>query len=144
MIEILSSSGLGAESSLAYALKGGNVKFGIHLHKKLCEALIGTKIYYLLKTDEQTKINLENFKPTVNSLREYICEQNLKALIDDPNFQIDDPNFQPLPKLQGDMSEWVESYLETVDLLKLIHLQWIGNWEGYLRCLHKFLPYCFA
>ena len=137
MIEILSSSGPGGESSIAYALKGGIVKFDTHLHKKLYEALIRTKINDLLKTDEQTKINVENFKPTVTSLRVYICEQNLKALIGDPNFQ-------PLPKLQGDMSEWVESYLEMVDLLNIIHFQRIGNWEGYLQCLNEFLPYCFA
>ena len=132
MIEILSSSGLGGETSITYALKGGgDIKYGIHLRKKLYEALIRTKISYLLKTDEQVKINFENFKAPVNSIRDNICEQNLQALIDDPSFQ-------PLPKLQGDMSEWLESYLEMVDLLlNIIHFQRIGNWEGYLQCLDE-------
>ena len=48
-------------------------------------------------------------------------------------------------KFPGEMPAWIESFIEMVNLLlNIIHFQRIGNWEGYLQCLHEFLPWCFA
>ena len=52
---------------------------------------------------------------------------------------------QSLESNDGDMAEWIETYLDMVDmLLNVIHFQRVGNWNGYLQAIKKFLPYCFA
>ena len=43
------------------------------------------------------------------------------------------------------MSCWIELYLEMVNiLLNVIKFQQTGNWNGFLRAIRNFLPFCFA
>ena len=52
---------------------------------------------------------------------------------------------KPVKNFQGDMSKWIESFIETVNnLLNIIRFQRIDNWQGYLQTIHEFLPWCFA
>ena len=58
---------------------------------------------------------------------------------------MDHHQFHLLPKMIGDMAEWIDSFLEMINmLLNLLHFQRSGNWHGYLECIHQFLSYCFA
>ena len=71
--------------NIKYALKGGDIKFGIHLHKLMFEAIVRTKIIYLEKSrlfsiDEnafqnfihlQKDISEESFTMFVNHYRPY-------------------------------------------------------------------------
>ena len=42
--------------------------------------------------------------------------------------RIDNPSFKPVPNLEGDMSKWVQSYLEMENLLlNKIHFQRAGK-----------------
>ena len=47
IIKLFAYSGITGEGTIKHALKGGDVKFGIHLHKLMFEAIIRTKIIYL-------------------------------------------------------------------------------------------------
>ena len=50
-----------------------------------------------------------------------------------------------MPSSSGDMSFWMDMYLEMVNLmLNMVRFQQIGNWNGYLQALGEFLPYCFS
>ena len=47
IVRLLSSAILGELGTVKKALKGGDVKEGINIHKKLYEALLGMKIKYI-------------------------------------------------------------------------------------------------
>ena len=52
---------------------------------------------------------------------------------------------KPILFIPGDMSCWIEPYLEMVNLLLIvIKFQRTGNWNGFLQALRNFLPFCFA
>ena len=85
IIKLFVYSGISGEGTIKHALKGGDVKFDIHLHKLMFEAIIRTKIIYLEKLglfsiDKnafqnsihlQKDISEENFKIFVNHYRPY-------------------------------------------------------------------------
>ena len=49
-----------------------------------------------------------------------------------------------IPTVPGDMSKWVQSLIDMIDiLLNIVHFQRIGNWDGYPQVIRKFLPWCF-
>ena len=50
IIKLFVQSGISGEGTIKHALKGGDVKFGIHLHKLMFEAIIRTKIIFLEKS----------------------------------------------------------------------------------------------
>ena len=52
LVELLSRVGLGGKGTIQNALKGGDVKYGIYLHKLLFEAIARSKIHHAIKTDE--------------------------------------------------------------------------------------------
>ena len=50
-----------------------------------------------------------------------------------------------VPTVPSDTSKWVQSFIDLIDiLLNIVHLQRIGNWDGYLQAIRMFLPRCFA
>ena len=52
LVELLSRVGLGGKGTIQNAVKGGDVKYGIYLHKLLFEAIARSKIHHAIKTDE--------------------------------------------------------------------------------------------
>ena len=45
-----------------------------------------------------------------------------------------------IPTVPGDMSKWVQSLIDMIDiLLNIVHFQRIGNWDGYLQAIRTFL-----
>ena len=50
IIKLFVYSGISGERTSKHALKGRDVKFGIHLHKLMFEAIIRTKIIFLEKS----------------------------------------------------------------------------------------------
>ena len=85
IIKLFVYYGMSGEGTIRHALKGGEVKFGIHLHKLMFEAIVRTKIIYLEKSrlfsiDEnafqnfihlQKDISEESFTMFVNHYRPY-------------------------------------------------------------------------
>ena len=61
-------SGISGDGTIKHALKGGAVKFGIHLHELMFEAIIRIKIYLeisgLFSVDENTFQNISTFRKT--------------------------------------------------------------------------------
>ena len=120
--------------NIKYALKGGDIKFGIHLHKLMFEAIIRTKIIYLEKSGL--------FSIDENTFQNFI---HLQKDISEENFQNVCESLQTLPKVTSGVSCYLELYLDMVTLLlNTIYAQRTGNWKGFLQCIREFLPYCFS
>ena len=134
-IQLLSSAGMGGMGTLRKFLKGGDVKEGIEVHKKLFEALMRTKLDYLCANDvivinETLATDLESVISNVNSVT-----------VDKVQQQVESTN---LSITEGNMGKLMDIYLEMVNLmLNFIHFTRKGNWNGYLEAIYEFLPYCF-
>ena len=72
LIQLLSSAGIAGEGTITKSLKGGDVDYGIELHKLLFEAFTRTKLNYLSEKHDQniTEENQDSFIAMLNSLRE--------------------------------------------------------------------------
>ena len=122
-VKLLAEVGLGGEGSIKKALKGGDVKEGVRLYKLLFEAILRSKIKYLMRN--HTTPLYKKLASLINS--EELNHENVQKIIDDPQFHI-------LPELNGSLSCWLDSFLEMVDLLLCtIHCQRSGDRNGYLR-----------
>ena len=98
-------SGIGGEGTITNALSVGDVKQAIYLHKLIFEAIIRTKVKHFnyctnFLTEEGRKL-LEYFQKCVNF-------KNLSYLLQ---------QLKPIQFIPGDMSCWIELYLEMVNLL---------------------------
>ena len=140
-IELLAQVGtLGGPGTIEKGLNGGDVKAGVRLYKLLFEALYRIKFRYLeevaiIPEDE----NISSFLTQIQEARGKLSFEMIQKLINSPQIQY----YQSF--VEGDMAHWIDSFLEMVDLLlNIIHFQRTGNWNGFLECVYKFLPYCFS
>ena len=126
-------SGIGGEGTITNALSGGDVKQAIYLHKLIFEAIVRTKVKHFnycsnFLTEEGRK-RFEDFQKCVNF-------ENLSNLLQ---------QLKPIQFIPGDMSCWIELYLDMVNLLlNVINFQGTGNWNGFLQAIRNFLSFCFA
>ena len=113
----------------------------ICLHKLIFETIIRTKV----------KLNVKSWVKHFNYWSNFLTEKGRKLLKDFQkwvNFE-NLSNFlqqlKPIQIISGDMSCWVELYLDMVYLLfNIIEFQRTGNWNGFLETIRKFLPFCLA
>ena len=126
-------SGIGGEGTITNALSGDDVKQAIYLHKLIVKAMICTKVKHFnycsnFLTEEGRKL-LEDFQKCGNF-------ENLSNLLQ---------QLKPIQFIPGDMSCWLELYLEMVKLpLNVMKFQRTGNWNGFLQAIQFFLGFCFA
>ena len=76
IIKLFVYSGISGEGTIKHALKGGDVKFGIHLRKLMFEAIIRIKIIFLEKSG-LFSID-ENAFQNIIHLQKYISEENFQ------------------------------------------------------------------
>ena len=132
-VKLLAEVGIGGEGTIKKALSGGDVKEGVQLYKLLFEAVLRSKVNYLMG-----KHTVPWYKKLVSSVTPELNYGSVQKIVEDAQFQL-------LPQLEGNMSRWLDSFLEMVNLLLcIIHFQRSGDWNGYLECLHEFMVYCFA
>ena len=93
IIKLFVYSGISGEGTIKHALKCGDVKFGIHLHKMMFEAIIRTKIIYLEKSG-LFSID-ENAFQNIIHLQKDISEENFRNVFE---------SLQTFPKLTGGLS----------------------------------------
>ena len=119
IIELLVEAGVSTEGTMRAAMKGEDTKEG-------------TKNEYITSNVEEAgSVSLE--KLIIKACTE-LNPESLKELLTHPQMK-------PLKNLQVDMSKWIESFIEMVNIrLNIIHFQKIGNWQGYLQAVHEFLP----
>ena len=116
----LAYSGIGGEGTITNALSGGDAKHAMYPRIFIFEAIIRTKVKHFnycsnFLTVEGRKL-LEDFQKCVNV-------ENLSDLLQ----QLKSIQFTP-----GDMSCWIEIYLEMVNLLlNVIQCQQTGNWNDF-------------
>ena len=134
-IQLLNSVGMGGMGTIKKLFKGSDVKEGIELHKKLFEALLRTKIDFLLANKNSIIDN-----DLAKDLDDVIGNASIKTVeVAQSKIQVNQ-----IPQAVGDMGRLMEIYLEMVNLmLNFIHFTRSGNWEGFLEACHEFLPYCF-
>ena len=101
IIKLFAYSGITGEGTIKHALKGGDVKFGIHLHKLMFQAIVRTKIIYL-------EISVL-FSIDENAFNNII---HLQKDISKENFQNVCESLQALPKLASGLSCYLELYLD--------------------------------
>ena len=138
LVELLSTVGLGGKGTIQNALKGGDVKYGIYLHKLLFEAIARSKIHHAIKTDEVFSEKIDTMQILMQKVIENITKQNFDELVQSEEFV-------ELPQLKGDLANFFEHHLDMVNLLlNMIQFQRTSNWEGYIEAIRKFLPYRFS
>ena len=116
MVQWFFSCGMGGEGTITTALNGGDVKHGIYLHKPVFEAIMRNKIL-------STNYVQQNLTNTT------ICElELLHSDVTEENVSRLRQTIPPMPSSSGDMSFWMDMYLEMVNLmLNMVHFQRIGN-----------------
>ena len=130
IFKLIVYSEISGEGTIKHALKGGDVKFDIHLHKLMFEAIIRTKIIYLEKSGL--------FSIDENAFQNII---HLQKDISEEKFQNVCESLQTLPKLSSGLSCYLELYLDMVTLLlNTNYTQHTGNCKGFLQCIREFLP----
>ena len=118
-------------------LKGGDVKEGNLLHKRLFEALLRHKVAYI---ENQCPDESEDsvFTSLLDKLQTIITCETVDSMIHYCSHKT-------LPTLNGAMAAFINIYLDMVNmLLEFLHFLRVGNWEGYLETTREFLPYCFS
>ena len=134
-VQLLNSAGLGGMGTIKKCLQGGDVKEGIESYKKLFEALLRTKIEYMMN-EGSFSIN-DELKQELNELINGINVEKVKTvqkLV----------NLGQFPEAQGDMGKMMDIFLEMVNLLlNYIHFLRVGNFEGALEAIFEFLAYVF-
>ena len=103
---IIKLFGISGEGTIKHVLKGRDIKFDIHLHKLMFEAIIRTKIIYL----EKSRL----FSIDENAFQNIIY---LQKDISEENFQNVCESLQTLQKLTSGLSCLLELYLDMVTLL---------------------------
>ena len=137
IVELLVEAGVGSEGIIRSVMKGSDVKFGIRCYKILFEAILRTKIEFIMENVvEFSELPLLNNLKIANLCNEVVCPEKVESIINDVDI---------VPTLDGDMSKWMDSLLSMIDLLlNLIFFQHTCNWKGYLEAIHTFLPWHFA
>ena len=127
MVQWLVYCSMGGEGTITTALNGGDVKHGIYLHKLMFEAIMRNKIL-------STNYVQQNLTNTT------ICElELLHSDVTEENVSRLRQTIPPMPSSSGDMSFWMDMYLEMVNLmLNMVHFQRIGNWMVTYKHLVNF------
>ena len=135
--ELLVEAGVGSEGSIRSLMKGLDVKFGIRCYIILFEAILRTKIEFIMENvAEFSELPLFNNLKIANLCNEGVCPEKVESIINDVDI---------LPTPDHNMAKCMDSLLSMIDLLlNLILFQCMGNWKGYLEAIHTFLPWCFA
>ena len=137
-VQLLNSAGLGGMGTITKFLKGGDVKEGIELHKKLFEALMRTKLDKMFvnestRLDDEIELELDTLIEKVSPLTAEGAQEKVLVFLDNK-----------ICGAEGDMGKLIDIYLEMVNLmLNFIHFTRRGNWEGFMEAIFEFLPYCF-
>ena len=131
---LLVYSGIGGEGTITNALRGGDVKQALYLHKLIFEAIIRTKVKHF---DYCSNFLIEEGRKLLEDFQKCVNFENLSNLLQ---------QLKPIQFIPGDMSCWIELYSEMVNLLlNLIKFQGTGNWKGYLQAIRIFfLPFFFC
>ena len=80
------------------------------------------------------KYTLSGEAYNIDLLNEHVNVDKVKNILEDGDISM-------LPKVEGDMSMWFDSFLQMVDLLmNMIHFIRTVNWDGYMDTLFEFLP----
>ena len=121
-VQLLVYSGIAGEGTIMHALKGGDVKYAIHLHKLMYEAILRTKFKY------HESALPENLTDQLLQFGEDIKSETFHTLIKAaPSLSSDS---------SGDMTIWFNLYLDMVDILfDMINFQRRGHWEGFLQAI---------
>ena len=139
-VELMAEVGVGGSGSVENAFNAGDVKAGIRYYKLLYEAIMRLKIKYL------SDHGIDGIKSKYDD--EFMkCIDQVKAKPSYTSFEniLNHSELQLLPRLKGDMSSWLELFLDLVNILiNLLHFQRSGNWEGFLELIYQFLPFCFS
>ena len=134
--ELLVEAGVGTEVTIQSVIRGGDVKPGIRYYKILYEAFTRSKLNFL---ENSTCEKSDEFKNKICNLCNNINHNTSQIVLEN---HFDETS---IPTFPGDMSNWIQSLINMIDiLLNMIHFQRIGNWEGYLQAIRKFLPWCFV
>ena len=102
---------------------------------------------YRIKLRTLKKASLNSESSDAQSLRVLIKTVNTNSSFDDLDKLVQNPLTKKILQARGDgdMTAWIDSYLEMVHLmLNIIHFQRTGNFDGYLETIYQFLPYCFS
>ena len=119
-----------AKGTIPSALLGRDVKLDIGYCKILYEAFLRSKIQFL-ETFTQESVEFKNW---INTLSNNINYENSQILLEKHFGGIS------VPTVLSDISKWVQSLIDMIDILfNIVHYQWIGNWDGYLQAIRKFL-----
>ena len=127
MVQWLVYCSMGGEGTITTALNGGDVTYGIYLRKLIFEAIMRNKIL-------STNYVQQNLTNTT------ICElELLHSDVTEENVSRLRQTIPPMPSSSGDMSFWMDMYLEMVNLmLNMVHFQRIGNWMVTYKHLVNF------
>ena len=139
--ELLAQIGtMGGPGTIEKGLTGGDVKAGIRLYKILFEALYRIKFRYLENSGvipESEEMRL--FLKQIQTARENLNFEEIEKLVNNPIIEYF------FATVEGDMANWIDSFLEMVHLLlNIIHFHRIGDWHGFLVAVFKFLAYIFS
>ena len=110
-----------------------DVKQAIYLPKLVFEAIIRTKVKHF---NYCSNFLIEDGRKLLGDFQKGVNSENLSNLLQ---------QLKPIQFIPGDMSFWMEIYLEIVDLLlNVIKFQLTGNWNGFLQTIRSFLTFCFV
>ena len=128
----LAYSGIGGEGTITNALSGGDFKEAIYIHKLSFEKIICRKVKHFnygsnFLTEEGKKL-LEDFQKCVNL-------ENISNLLQ---------QLKPIQFMPGDISWWIELYLEMVNLLLKLTGNKLVIGSVFSKPFEIFLPFCFA
>ena len=133
IIQWLVYSGIDGEGTISRALSG-DVKHGNYINKLMFEAIMRSKICYLVENGLFTINN--DLQQRFECLQGNISAENFAGVCNE---------VQLLTELKEGMPLSLELYLDMANLLlNTIYFQRTGNWEGYLQSIHEFIAYCFA
>ena len=131
LVELLSRVGLEGKVTIQNALKSGDAKYDIYLHKLSFEAIARRKTHHAVKTDEVFSEKIYKVRILMQNVIEKITKQSFDELVQSEEFV-------ELAQLKGDLENFFEHYLDIVNLLlNMIHFQRTNNWEGYIEKIRK-------
>ena len=104
LVELLSRVCPGGKSTIQNALKGGDGKYDIYLHKLLFEAIARSKIHHAIKADEAFSENIDKMQTLMQSVIKNITKQNSHELVQSEEFA-------ELPQLKRDLANYLNSEL---------------------------------
>ena len=122
IIELLVEAEVRTEGTIRSAIRGGDVKQGIHYHKIIYVAFTRSKINFL---ENSTCEESHEFKSKICNSCNNMNHDNSQIVLEK---HFDETS---IPTLHGDMSNWIQYLINMIDiLLNMIQYQRIDNWEA--------------